>query len=75
MFCSAEVSMFIHFDSTTNPACDDCGNPTSVMHMSSRRSPCDLNLCIACFRALALAMAHASKKLGPAWSEAKSVNP
>ena len=55
--------MFIHFDSDKAASCDDCGNPSSVMHMSVSRSTHSVNLCVACFRALAMAVTHASPKL------------
>jgi hypothetical protein len=64
--------MFIHFDSNEAAACDDCGNSTSIMHISVRRSPCGLDLCLACCRALALAMVQASEKLGSGSRTVKS---
>jgi ribosomal protein S14 len=54
--------MFIHFNSDKG-ACDDCGNPHTIMHMSVMHLDRSVNLCKACFRALAQAMGHASKKI------------
>jgi len=55
--------MFIHFDSYKGAGCDDCGNPRTIMHMSVKRLDRSVNLCIACFWALAQAIRHASNKL------------
>jgi ribosomal protein S14 len=54
--------MFIHFNSDKG-ACDDCGNPHTIMHMSVMHLDRSVNLCRACFWALAQAMGHASKKI------------
>jgi ribosomal protein S14 len=56
--------MFIHFN-TDKGACDDCGNPRTIMHMSVMHADRSVNLCRACFWALAEAMRHASKKINP----------
>ena len=56
--------MFIHFNSDKG-ACDDCGNPRTIMHMSVMHADRSVNLCRACFWALAEAMRHASKKINP----------
>jgi hypothetical protein len=56
--------MFVHFDSNKNACCDDCGNPSTVMHLCVRRSTRGLNLCVACLRALTLALVQAAEKLG-----------
>jgi hypothetical protein len=55
--------MLINFDSIKGTGCDDCGNPGSIMHILVKRSECSVNLCMACFRALAVAVGHASSKL------------
>jgi len=55
--------MFIHFDSDKGEKCDNCGTPSSMMHMSMGHLGRSVNLCIACFSALAQALSHASKKL------------
>ena len=54
--------MFIHFNSDKG-ACDDCGNSHTIMHMSVMHLARSVNLCRACFWALAQAMGHASKKI------------
>jgi len=55
--------MFIHFDSDKRAACDNCGKPGTIMHMSVEHSDQTVNLCITCFGALAQAFSHASEKL------------
>jgi ribosomal protein S14 len=55
--------MFIHFDVDKNGECDNCGNPGAMMHMGVLHSERSLNLCSNCFRALALALRHATRKL------------
>jgi hypothetical protein len=55
--------MFINFDPIKGRGCDDCGSAGSIMHMSVKRSESSVNLCMACFRALALAVGHASSKM------------
>jgi len=55
--------MFVHFDSSKRVRCDDCGDPTTVMHLSLRRCGRSLRLCTRCFRAMALAISHGSRKL------------
>jgi hypothetical protein len=56
--------MFIHFNSEKG-ACDDCGNPRTIMHMSVMHLDRTVNLCMACFWALAQTMGHACKKINP----------
>jgi hypothetical protein len=65
--------MFVHFDLRRNSRCDDCGNPISFVHVFASQTPRGLNLCVACFRALTLAMVQASQKLRVASSPEKLV--
>jgi hypothetical protein len=58
------IEVFIHFN-LDKGACDDCGNPHTIMHMSAMHLDRSVNLCKACFWALAQAMDHASKKINP----------
>jgi ribosomal protein S14 len=55
--------MFIHFDVDKSEECDNCGCPGAMMHMAVLHSERSLNLCSNCFRALALALRHATRKL------------
>ncbi len=43
--------------------CDNCGHPGAMMHMGVLHAERSLNLCSMCFRALALALRHATRKL------------
>jgi hypothetical protein len=54
--------MFIHFNSDT-AECDNCGTPSTIMHMSIEQFERSVHLCIGCFGTLAHAIGHASKKL------------
>jgi ribosomal protein S14 len=55
--------MFIHFDVDQSGECDNCGCPGAMMHMGVLHAERSLNLCSMCFRALALALRHATRKL------------
>lgn len=55
--------MLIHFDVDKSGECDNCGYPGAMMHMAVLHSERSLNLCSSCFRALALALRHATRKL------------
>jgi hypothetical protein len=53
--------MLIRFES--DRACDDCGDPRTVVPVVMTRSQRFINLCLACFRALDLVLSNASAKL------------
>jgi len=55
--------MLIHFSAVKEAKCDDCGISPTIMHMSIRSSDRSVNLCVACFKALANALMQASRKL------------
>jgi ribosomal protein S14 len=55
--------MFIHFNSEKDAECADCGNSHTIMHILPEHMDRSIHLCVACFRALAEAMSHASKKI------------
>jgi hypothetical protein len=58
------IAMLIHFNAERGAACDDCGNPHTMMHMWVRHLDRSVNLCLFCFRALTKALSQASGKLG-----------
>lgn len=55
--------MFINFDPDNEAHCDNCGVLGTVMHLLVLRSEHSLDLCTNCFGAMALAFAHAARKL------------
>ncbi len=55
--------MFIHFDSDKAAQCDNCGERGTIMHMSVVRVDHTVNLCLACFGAVAQVFMRASEKL------------
>ena len=55
--------MFVHFNTEKNAKCDNCCNPSTIMHMSVKPWNRSINFCVVCFWALAQAMNHASKKI------------
>jgi imidazoleglycerol phosphate dehydratase HisB len=55
--------MFIHFDVDKSEECDNCGDAGAIMHMAVLHSERSLHLCSSCFRALALALRQATRKL------------
>jgi ribosomal protein S14 len=55
--------MFIHFDVDKSGECDNCGFAGAMMHIAALHSERSLNLCSSCFRALALALKHATRRL------------
>lgn len=55
--------MFINFDRDSDARCDNCGVLGTVMHLLVLRTDHGLDLCTNCFSAMALACAHAARKL------------
>ena len=55
--------MLIHFDADKGGECDNCGYSGVMMHMAVLHAERNLNLCSTCFRALFLALRHATRKL------------
>ena len=58
--------MFLHFNLDKGVACNDCGNSSTIMHMSMEHLDRSVHLCTACFWTLARTVGHASKKITPA---------
>ena len=57
--------MFVHFTLDKGVECDDCGNSSTIMHMSMEHFDRSVHLCTACFWTLARTMSHASQKITP----------
>ena len=55
--------MFIHFDTDSRGECDGCGSQGTIMHLLLTRTKGGVDLCVNCFRALALAFTLAAAKL------------
>jgi hypothetical protein len=54
--------MFVHFNTEKSAKCDNCSNPSTIMHLSVKSWNRSINFCVVCFWALAQAMNHASKR-------------